>query len=79
MRYKKLVKIVSGRNNSSRPFVRHKELISYARKIFLGFKITPVKIAQIEKKKKNRIVFKFGIIVERNVLNNILKVPADEV
>ena len=35
---------------------------------------SPVKIAKIEK--KNRVVLKIGIIVEGNVLNNILKVPA---
>ena len=35
---------------------------------------SPVKIAKIEK--KNRVVLKIGRIVEGNVLNNILKVPA---
>ena len=35
----------------------------------------PVKIAKIEKK-KNCVVLKIGRIVEGNVLNNILKVPA---
>ena len=38
---------------------------------------SPVKIAKIEKKKKNRVVLKIGVIVEGNVLNNILKVLAD--
>ena len=37
---------------------------------------SPVKIAKIEK--KNRVVLKIGRIVEGNVLNNILKVPAEE-
>ena len=37
----------------------------------------PVKIAKKERKKKKCVVWKFGRIVEGNVLNNILKVPAD--
>ena len=34
------------------------------------------KMANRKKKKKNRLVLKFGRIVEGNVLNNILKAPA---
>ena len=40
----------------------------------LSSRLSPVKIAKIEK--KNRVVLKIGRIVERNVLNNILKAPA---
>ena len=40
-------------------------------------KVSPVNEgSKMANRKKNRVVLKFGRIVEGNVLNNILKVPA---